>query len=133
MPKAMRKRRTLITSPLAWQMTAEPLPPPIIPVLAERGGTQLNTPRPVLLVDTREQNPLEFSRFEGWFAGIERKALKLRDYSIAGMEDICVVKRKDLSDLVHSFIPVLPTGASLLIGCRRWHNTRTASCWSPAP
>jgi ERCC4-type nuclease len=45
---------------------------------------------------------LEFSRFEGWFAGVERKALKLGDYSIAGMEEICVVERKDLSDLVHS-------------------------------
>jgi ERCC4-type nuclease len=102
MPKSIRKRRTLITSPLAWQMTAEPVPPPIIPVIAERGGTQLKTPRPVLLVDTREQNPLDFSRFDGWFAGIERKALKLGDYSIAGLEDICVVERKDLTDLIHS-------------------------------
>lgn len=67
-----------------------------------RGGTQLKTPRPVLLVDTREQIPLDFSRFEGWFAGIERKALKLGDYSIAGMEEICVVERKELPDLVHS-------------------------------
>lgn len=103
MPKVVRKkRRTLITSPLAWQMTADPVAPPVIPVIAERGGTQLKTPRPVLLVDTREQNPLDFSRFDGWFAGIERKALRLGDYSIAGMEDICVVERKDLSDLVHS-------------------------------
>jgi ERCC4-type nuclease len=98
----MRKRRTLITSPLEWQMTASPVPPPMIPVVAERGGTQLKAPKAVLLVDTREQNPLDFSRFEGWFVGIERKALKLGDYSIAGLEDICVVERKDLSDLVHS-------------------------------
>ena len=98
----MKRRRTLITSPLAWQTTAAPVPRPIIPVLAERGGTQLKTPRPVLLIDTREQNPLDFSRFAGWFAGIERKALKLGDYSIAGLEDLCVVERKDLSDLVHS-------------------------------
>jgi ERCC4-type nuclease len=69
---------------------------------AERGGTQVKTPRPVLLVDTREQVPLDFSRFAGWFTGIERKALKLGDYSVAGMEDICVVERKDLSDLIHS-------------------------------
>jgi ERCC4 domain-containing protein len=102
MAKSIRKRRTLITSPLTWQMRADPVPPPMIPVMAERGGTQLKTPRPVLVVDTREQVPLDFSRFEGWFAGIERKALKLGDYSIAGMEDICVVERKDLSDLVHS-------------------------------
>src|SRR5215472_9285287 len=100
----MRKRGRLILSPLTWQMAAAPVPPPAIPVLAERGGTQLKTPRPVLLVDTREQNPLDFSRFTGWFAGIERKALKLGDYSIAGLEDLCVVERKELPDLVHSCI-----------------------------
>jgi ERCC4-type nuclease len=38
----------------------------------------------VILVDTREQNPFNFSRFEGWFAGIEKRTLKLGDYSIAG-------------------------------------------------
>jgi len=53
----MRRRHPLIMSPLEWQMTAAPVPHPVIPVLAERGGTQLKTPRPVLLVDTREQNP----------------------------------------------------------------------------
>lgn len=99
----MKRRHTLITSPLEWQLTAAPVPPPVIPVLAERGGTQLKTPRPKLLVDTREQNPFDFSRFESWFSSIERKALTLGDYSIAGLEDVCVVERKDLSDLVHSF------------------------------
>jgi ERCC4-type nuclease len=98
----MKRRRTLITPPLAWQLTAAPVPPPVIPVLAERGGTQLKTPRPVLLIDTREQTPFDFSRFAGWFAGIEKKALKVGDYSIAGLEDQCVVERKDFSDLVHS-------------------------------
>lgn len=96
------KRRTLITSPLKWQLTAEPVLPPMIPVLAERGGTQLKTPQPVVLVDTREQTPFDFRRFAGWFAGIEKRALRLGDYSIAGMEELCVVERKDLSDLVHS-------------------------------
>ena len=98
----MRRRHALITSPLEWQMAAAPVSPPIIPVLAERGGTQLTTPRPVVLIDTREQNPLDFSRFQGWFAGTEKRALKLGDYSIAGLEDLCVVERKDLSDLIHS-------------------------------
>ena len=83
MLKPMKRRRTLINSPLQWQMAAAPVPPPILPVLAEHGGTQLKTPRPVLLIDTREQNPLDFSRFEGWFAGIEKKALKLGDSAIA--------------------------------------------------
>ena len=98
----MKTRRTLIRSPLEWQMTAAPVPHPAIPVLAERGGTQLKTPRPVVLVDTREQNPFDFSRFDGWFAGVEKKALKLGDYSVAGLEDVCVVERKDLPDLIHS-------------------------------
>lgn len=98
----LRRRRHLIMSPLEWQMTAAPVAHPIIPMVAERGGTQIKAPKAVLLVDTREQNPLNFSRFRGWFSGIEKKALKLGDYSIAGLEDVCVVERKDLSDLVHS-------------------------------
>lgn len=98
----MKRRHALITSPLKWQMTAAPVAAPRIPVVAERGGTQIRTPKAVLLVDTREQNPLDCSRFAGWFAGLERRALKLGDYSIAGLEDECVVERKDLSDLVHS-------------------------------
>jgi ERCC4-type nuclease len=75
-------------------MTAAPVPHPVIPVLAERGGTQLQTPRLTLLLDSREQNPFNFSRFKGWFAGIEKKVLQLGDYSIAGLEDICVVEPK---------------------------------------
>lgn len=103
-----RRARTLIASPLDcqmndWQMTAAPVAPPIIPVLAERGGTQLRTPLPVAVVDAREQVPLCLRRFKGWFAGIEMRALALGDYSVAGMEDTCVVERKDLSDLVCSF------------------------------
>jgi ERCC4-type nuclease len=98
-----RKARTLIASPLEWQMSAAPIAHPIIPVLAERGGTQLRTPLPVVVVDTREQIPLSFRRFKGWFAGVEMRALPLGDYSVAGMESSCVVERKDLSDLVSSF------------------------------
>jgi ERCC4-type nuclease len=57
----------------------------------------------VVLVDTREQKPFDFSRFAGWFSGIEQKALALGDYSVAGLERACVVERKDLDDLIHSF------------------------------
>jgi ERCC4-type nuclease len=110
----MRRRTTLIKSPLNWHMAAAPVPHLSIPVLAERGGTQLRTPRPTVLVDTREQNPFDFSRFDGWFAGVEKKALKLGDYSIAELEDLCVVERKDLSDLVHSFTVERPIFASRL-------------------
>jgi ERCC4-type nuclease len=99
----MNRRRPLISSPLDWFLNANPVPPPAIPVLAERGGTQLKTPRPTVVVDTREQNHFDFTRFDGWFSGVERRPLKLGDCSIAGLEDTCVVERKDLSDLVRSF------------------------------
>src|ERR1700680_4987664 len=100
---SMRRRRTLITSPLKSQRTALPVAHPALPVIAERGGTQLRTPKPVIVVDTREQNPFSFERFGGWFSGIEKRPLEIGDYSIAGLEDRCVVERKDLSDLVRSF------------------------------
>ena len=102
----MPRKRTLIPSPLAWSATwnkPTPIAPPALPVLAERGGTQLRTPLPVAIVDTREQNPLSFRRFKGWFARIEHRALQLGDYSVSGMEDSCVVERKDLADLIQSF------------------------------
>ena len=99
----MPRRRTLIAPPLKWQMTAQPVAHPALPVVAKRGGTQLRTPRPTLVVDTREQNPFSFARFQGWFAGVEKKPLEVGDYSVAGLEDVCAVERKDLYDLVRSF------------------------------
>jgi ERCC4-type nuclease len=35
--------------------------------------------------------------------GVERKALRVGDYTVAGLEDTCTVQRKDLADLIHSF------------------------------
>jgi hypothetical protein len=101
--RTMPRKRTLIPSPLAWTTQATPVPPPPLPVLAERGGTQLRTPLPVAIIDTREQNPLSFRRFRAWFADIEERALPLGDYSVSGMEHSCVVERKDLADLISSF------------------------------
>lgn len=97
------RRRTLIIPPIKWQMTALPVAPPALPVIAERGGTQLRTPKPVIVIDTREQNPFSFGRFSTWFSGIEKRPLQIGDYAVAGMEETCVVERKDLSDLVRSF------------------------------
>ena len=102
----MPRKRTLIASPLAWSTswtknTTVPHPP--LPVVAERGGTQLRTPLPIAIVDTREQNPLSFRRFRGWFAKVEYRALQLGDYSLKGMEETCAVERKDLADLICSF------------------------------
>ena len=58
-----RRAPTLIKSPLTWHMADTPIAPPSIPVLAERGGTQLKVPRATVVVDTREQNPFDFARF----------------------------------------------------------------------
>jgi len=99
----MPRRRTLIASPLAWSTLNLPVSHPPLPVVAERGGSQLRTPLPVAVVDTREQNPLSFRRFRGWFQKVERRALQLGDYSVRGMEDTCAVERKDLADLIGSF------------------------------
>lgn len=99
----MPRKRTLIPSPLDWSPRANPVAPPALPVLPERGGTELHTPLPVAIIDTREQNPLSFRRFKGWFACIKYRALPLGDYSVEGMEDSCVVERKDLADLIQSF------------------------------
>ena len=64
-PSGMKRRTpTLIKSPLTWQMATVPVAHPAIPVLAERGGTQLRAPRATVVVDTREQNPFDFLRFE---------------------------------------------------------------------
>jgi len=98
----MARRRTLIPSPLEWQQMANPVAPPLRPVIAERGGTQIKTPKPVVVVDTREKSPFAFGRFRGWFAGIEHRALALGDYTVKGLEQLCVVERKDLGDLVNS-------------------------------
>jgi ERCC4-type nuclease len=99
----MPRKRTLIPSPLAWIDRPFPVTPPVLPVIAERGGTQIRTPLPVAIIDTREQNPLSFRRYRGWFARIEYRALPLGDYSVEGMESSCVVERKDLADLIQSF------------------------------
>jgi len=38
--------------------------------------------------------PFGFLRFQGWFNGIDRRALKLSDSSIAGSEEVCVLKKR---------------------------------------
>ena len=79
-----------------------PSPPPPLPVIAERGGTQLRTPLPVAMVDT--QNKIR-SPFAASRDGFQRSNIALfgSECSIGGMEDVCSVERKDLSDLICSF------------------------------
>ena len=37
----------------------------------ERGSTQLKIALPVIVVDTREENPFDFSGFQGWLSGTD--------------------------------------------------------------
>ena len=77
-------------------MTALPVPPPPIPALADHGGTRLKTPRSVLLVDTREQQPFDFSRFTTLVCrSRNREPFTWETTPVAGLEDICVVERNE--------------------------------------
>ena len=74
-------------------------------LLVKRNGHSLlrsaGIPKPVVLVDTREQQPLPlFANHRNWIAGERRVALKTADYSIGGMENVIGLERKSLADLV---------------------------------
>lgn len=78
------------------------VPPTASRLIVKRGGKSITgtIPKPVVLVDTREQLPLSFARFPNWIAGERRATLPVGDYSIEGMEDILALERKSLADLV---------------------------------
>jgi len=62
---------------------------------AAHGLGDLAEVRPVILVDTREQTPLTFTRLAS-----ERGTLQTGDYSFAGGEELFAVERKSIPDLV---------------------------------
>jgi DNA excision repair protein ERCC-4 len=64
-----------------------------IPALRSLG--ELADVEPVIVVDTREQLPLPFSRLR-----TRAGALLTGDYSVAGLESLFAVERKSISDLV---------------------------------
>jgi ERCC4-type nuclease len=58
-------------------------------------------PKPVVLVDTREQQPLALrANHPNWFGAERRATLKTGDYTIEGMESLLALERKNLADLV---------------------------------
>ncbi len=58
-------------------------------------------PKPVVLVDTREKQPLPlFDNHPNWLAGERRKKLKTGDYTVEEMESTLCLERKSLADLV---------------------------------
>lgn len=72
----------------------------------KRGGHSITRqiPKPVVLVDTREQLPFDFSRFPNWIAGERRKSLRVGDYTVEGMEDLLILERKSLTDLISTLM-----------------------------
>lgn len=82
------------------------LPPPKGRLLVTRGGKSITReiPKPVVLIDTREQRPFTFTRFPNWIAGERTVTLRTADYSVEGMETLLVMERKSLADLVRSLM-----------------------------
>lgn len=81
-------------------------PPPSGRLLVKRCGHSITRqiPKPVVLIDTREKHPFDFSGFKNWIAGEKRTALKVGDYSVEGMESLLLLERKTLSDLITTVI-----------------------------
>jgi ERCC4-type nuclease len=81
------------------------MPVPATRLLIKRNGRSLlrsaGIPKPIVLVDTREQQPLPlFASHRYWIGGERRVALKSGDYSVEGMERLLTLERKSLADLV---------------------------------
>ncbi len=58
-------------------------------------------PKPVVLEDTREKQPLPlFANHPNWIAGERRKSLKTGDYTVEEMEATLCLERKSLADTV---------------------------------
>lgn len=92
------------TNPLRARMpfAPEPVPPTKSRLIVKRDGRAITSkvPKPVALVDTREQAPLDLGQFDNWFSGVKTATLSTGDYSIEGMESLVCLERKSLNDLV---------------------------------
>lgn len=71
-----------------------------------RGGHNIirsaGIPKPVVLVDTREQKPFPLhANHPNWIGGERRATLKTGDYSVEGMESLLSLERKSLADVVN--------------------------------
>lgn len=84
----------------------QPTPPPSGRLIVKRNGHSITRqiPKPIVLVDTRERYPLNFSRFPNWITNERKQALKAGDYSVEGMEELLILERKTLTDLISTVI-----------------------------
>ncbi|MEI7902505.1 MAG: ERCC4 domain-containing protein [bacterium] len=64
---------------------------------------QWKIPKPVVLVDTREQTPFPLAEnHPNWIGGEQRVALATGDYSVEGMQDLLSLERKSMADAISS-------------------------------
>jgi ERCC4-type nuclease len=77
-------------------------PPPSGRLLVKRRGSSITRciPKPVVVIDTREQAPFEFTGLGNWVGGTTRRKLDVGDYSVVGMERLLRLERKSLTDLI---------------------------------
>jgi ERCC4-type nuclease len=87
-----------------------PVAPPCGRLIVKRKGHSITRqiPKPVVLVDTREKSPFDFSRFPNWISDEKRQKLRIGDYSIEGMESLLAIERKSLSDLITTLMQQRP-------------------------
>lgn len=92
------------------EMPPSPVRPPTGRLLVRRGGHSITRqiPKPIVLVDSREQMPFDFTRFPNWIGGEKRQALKVGDYSVEGMEEVLILERKSLTDLITTLMQYRP-------------------------
>jgi len=83
-----------------------PAAPPTGRLIVKRGGHSITRqiPKPIVLIDTREKYPFNFSRFKNWIDGEKSCVLKAGDYSIEGMEALLILERKTLTDIITTLI-----------------------------
>jgi hypothetical protein len=76
--------------------------PPSRRLIVKRNGHSITRqiPKPVVLIDTREKTPFDFTNFPNWIADQKIKMLKVGDYSVKGMENLLVLERKSLTDII---------------------------------
>jgi ERCC4-type nuclease len=86
------------------------LSPPSRRLIVKRNGHSITRqiPKPVVLIDTREKWPFDFSNFRNWIAGQKIQTLKVGDYSIEGMEKLLVLERKTLTDIITTLMQQRP-------------------------
>jgi len=75
-------------------------------LLVKRRGSSITRriPKPVVIVDTREQLPFDFAGLKNWIEGTVKRKLDVGDYSIMGMERVLRIERKSLTDLISTLM-----------------------------